>query len=81
MKYLLRPCPVCQCERRNVLHHQRFAVPDDYPLPDEYDVVICASCGMVYADMPTTQADYDRFPATCSIYEQPAGVRTGTTLL
>jgi 2-polyprenyl-3-methyl-5-hydroxy-6-metoxy-1,4-benzoquinol methylase len=79
MKDLLRPCPVCEGKRGDVLHHQRFAVTDDYPLPDEYDVVICASCGMAFADTPATQADYDRFYATCSIYEQPAGAQTGAT--
>jgi 2-polyprenyl-3-methyl-5-hydroxy-6-metoxy-1,4-benzoquinol methylase len=79
MKNLLRSCPVCEGKRGDVLHHQRFAVSDDYPLPAEYDVVICASCGMVYADTPATQADYERFYATCSIYAQPAGAETGTT--
>ncbi len=79
MKKLLRPCPVCEGQRGDVLHHQKFAVLDGYPLPDEYDVVICATCGMVYADTPASQADYDRFYATCSIYEQPAGAQTGAT--
>jgi 2-polyprenyl-3-methyl-5-hydroxy-6-metoxy-1,4-benzoquinol methylase len=79
MKNLLRRCPVCGGERGDALHHQKFAVADGYPLPDEYDVVICASCGMVYADTPATQADYDKFYATCSIYEQPAGASTGAT--
>jgi|SRR5208283_997671 len=81
MKNPLRPCPVCEGKRGDVLHHQRFAVSDDYPLPDQYDVVICETCGMVYADTPATQADYERFYATCSIYEQPAGEQTGTTPL
>jgi SAM-dependent methyltransferase len=34
---------------------------------------------MVYADTPAKQADYDKFYATCSIYEQPAGAATGAT--
>jgi 2-polyprenyl-3-methyl-5-hydroxy-6-metoxy-1,4-benzoquinol methylase len=79
MKTLLRVCPICGGKNGDVLHHQRFAVSDDYPLPDEYDVVICAACGMVYADTPATQADYDKFYTTCSIYEQPAGASTGRT--
>jgi hypothetical protein len=62
-------CPICDGERGDVRHHQRFAVSDDYPLPDEYHVVICNTCGMVYADTAATQADYERFYATCSIYE------------
>ena len=51
------------------MHTQHFAVMDDYPLPSVYDVVACSDCGMVFADTPATQIDYDQFYATCSIYQ------------
>jgi SAM-dependent methyltransferase len=68
-KTLLRACPVCVGRNGEVLHTQHFAVMDDYPLPSVYDVVVCSACGMVFADTPATQADYDRYYATCSIYQ------------
>jgi len=49
---------------------------DDYPLPEVYDVVVCSDCGTVFADTPATQDDYDRYYATCSIY-QDASVSSG----
>jgi SAM-dependent methyltransferase len=52
---------------------------DDYPLPAVYDVVICADCGMVFADTPATQADYDQFYATCSIYADGSVASGGGT--
>jgi 2-polyprenyl-3-methyl-5-hydroxy-6-metoxy-1,4-benzoquinol methylase len=63
-----------------VLHRQRFAVPEGYPLPAAYDVAVCARCGMIFADTPGTQADYDRFYTTWSIYQSPAmSPSAGTT--
>ncbi len=75
-KTLLRACPVCEGTKGEVLHTQYFAVMDDYPLPSVYDVVACSDCGMVFADTSATQADYDRFYATWSIYQDP-GVASG----
>ncbi len=40
-----------------------------------YDVAVCAACGFVYADTDATQADYDRFYAEHSKYED---AKTGT---
>lgn len=67
-----RPCPICSHTTGDVLHTQRFALFDDYPLPAEYDVVACDACGMIFADTAATQADYERYYATCSIYQDPS---------
>ncbi|OGC92575.1 MAG: hypothetical protein A2W25_12615 [candidate division Zixibacteria bacterium RBG_16_53_22] len=68
-KKVRRPCPICMGDTGDVLHHQRFVIPDRYRLPDSYDVVSCKRCGFVYADTPARQEDYDRYYKECSIYE------------
>ena len=60
-------------------HHQRFIVPDGYPLPDEYSVAVCHRCGFVYADPAATQRDYDRFYSEWSKYDDSA-TATGSGL-
>lgn len=57
----MRACPVCDTRNIQVMRVFQFALPDNYPLPDHYNVVACNWCGMVYADTEATQADYDRF--------------------
>jgi len=54
------------------LHTQRFVLEDGHPLSDGYDVVHCASCGFVYADVSASQADYDAFYAELSKYDDAA---------
>jgi SAM-dependent methyltransferase len=44
---------------------------EGHPLSNGYDVVACNYCGFVYADTAVTQADYDRFYAQHSKYEDP----------
>jgi 2-polyprenyl-3-methyl-5-hydroxy-6-metoxy-1,4-benzoquinol methylase len=44
-------------------------VPDGYPLPNEYAVVVCHRCGFVYADPAATQGDYDSFYCEWSKYD------------
>lgn len=72
----VRPCPVC--DRRTVvpIHTQSFALPTGHPLRDGYEVVCCDGCGTGFADTAATQADYDRFYAEQSKYED-AGTSTG----
>jgi SAM-dependent methyltransferase len=67
-KTTLRPCPVCDKNRAEVLTTVRYAVLEDFPLPAVSDIVCCNTCGMVYADTSGTQADYDRYYADFAAY-------------
>src|SRR5258708_2365963 len=67
-----RACGACGATGSTVCHHQRFIVPDGYPLPDEYSVAVCRRCGFVYADPAATQSDYDRFYCEWSKYDDSA---------
>jgi len=70
-----RACGACGATGNTVCHRQRFIVPDGYPLPAEYNVVVCRRCGFVYADPAATQRDYDRFYCEWSKYDDSV---TGT---
>ncbi len=70
-----RPCPICETEEVELIHSQRFELPEGHPLSAGYDVVACSSCGFVYADTTVTQIDYDHFYAEHSKYED---TKTGT---
>jgi len=74
-----RACGACGATGNTVCHHQRFIVPDGYPLPNEYDVAVCRRCGFVYADPAATQRDYDRFYCEWSKYDDSA-TATGSGL-
>jgi len=68
-KKLNRHCPICRNDQGRILHTQKFALPADHILPNEYDVIACTGCGFVYADTVACQADYGRFYRECSKYE------------
>jgi SAM-dependent methyltransferase len=70
-----RQCPICENNNVDVLHAQKFALPEGHPLSDGYEVVCCLSCGFVYADTAVTQEAYSRFYAQYSKYEDQ---KTGT---
>jgi len=75
MYKVYRSCPICNGTDIEKLHRQRFELPEGHPLSNGYDVVICNICGFVYANTSATQADYDRFYAEQSKYED---IGTGT---
>jgi 2-polyprenyl-3-methyl-5-hydroxy-6-metoxy-1,4-benzoquinol methylase len=74
-----RACGACGASGAAVCHTQRFVVPDGYPLPNKYAVVVCRRCGFVYADPGATQRDYDRFYCEWSKYDDSA-TATGSGL-
>ena len=74
-----RACGACGATGNIICHHQKFMVPDGYPLPAEYDVAVCRRCGFVYADPAATQRDYDRFYCEWSKYDDSA-TATGSGL-
>ena len=66
---LQRPCPVCRNATGELLHTQKFVLPDNHILPSQYDVVACENCGFVFADTPATQDTYDKYYAEMSKYD------------
>lgn len=71
----LRNCPICNTKDIEILHSQKFELPEGHPLSAGYNVVVCSACGFVYADTAVTQADYDKFYTEHSKYED---AKTGT---
>jgi SAM-dependent methyltransferase len=72
-----RACGACGGTAVRACHHQRFVVPEGYPLPSEYEVVACQRCGFVYADPAAAQSDYDRFYCEWSKYDDSATATGG----
>jgi SAM-dependent methyltransferase len=50
------------------MHHQKFTLPDNHPLPSKFDIVECQRCGFVYADTHGSTADYDQYYSNYSKY-------------
>ncbi len=68
-KKSLRGCPICRCSVGEVLHTQRFVLPEGHPLAEGYDVLCCEACGFVFADTTVSQKEYDEFYRSCSKYQ------------
>lgn len=68
LKSVARPCPICGSTTGEVLHTQRFVLPEGHPLAAGYDVVSCVRCGFAYADTIVSQRDYDDFYSKLSKY-------------
>lgn len=63
-----RICPVCGGNCSEILKRIDMKIPKDYRLPEHYNVVVCRTCGMVYADTEASMEDYDWYYANCNFY-------------
>lgn len=54
---LHRNCPVCDKKTGEKIEHICMNVPENYRLPDSYNIVVCDNCGMVYADTSASMED------------------------
>jgi len=68
LKSVTRYCSICNGTTGEILHTQKFVLPEGHPQAASYDVVCCQQCGFVYADTATTQRDYEEFYASFSKY-------------
>ena len=69
-KELYRACPICRnLECGEILHTQKFILPDNHMLPREYNLVSCSRCGFVYVDTPVGQHIFDKYYAEMSKYD------------
>lgn len=63
-----RSCPICGKTDTKVIRRIDMKIPEDYHLPQNYDVVVCESCGFVYADTSASMEDYDWDYTHCNFY-------------
>lgn len=63
-----RSCPVCGNNHSEMIERIAMKIPEEYHLPDFYDVVVCKECGMVYADTSASMEDYDWYYTHCNFY-------------
>ena len=63
-----KECPICGSKTKTLLKTVRFAVPEYFHLPNQYDVVSCDQCGCCYAATEASLGDYDHYYSQCNFY-------------
>lgn len=67
-KNMARKCPVCGNAQHTSIQQIHMILPQNIPLPSQYDIVTCTRCGFCYADTPATQAEYDTYYSSYNNY-------------
>lgn len=61
-------CPICKSRSHKILKTMRFAIPEYFHLPNQYDVVVCADCGFCFAATEAAMEDYEHYYEVCNFY-------------
>ena len=69
MHEVSRPCPVCGGRSAEPVFQQSFQTLERGGPVNGYDVVVCAVCGMAFADGIPPQSEFDRYYWELSKYE------------
>jgi hypothetical protein len=65
----MRNCPVCDSDKLDIVHNQRFILQEGHPLPNVYNVVTCSKCSFIFADVNATSDTYNKYYTEWSNYE------------
>lgn len=67
---LRRTCPIC-CGKHGIVYRSiHFEVQEGNPLPTEYRIVRCSSCGFDFADMVATQELFNKYYSKFNVYSE-----------
>lgn len=73
---MYRSCPICGSNKSENLRKVRmYQLESQVSLPSAYEVVCCSNCGFTYADVDTSQNDYDEYYKNCNIYADNAELK------
>lgn len=65
---MVRKCPICNGTEHKKIKKIKLAIPKEYHLPEEYNVVVCDTCGFCFSDTSATIEDYDYYYSNCNSY-------------
>ncbi len=73
---LMRSCPLCRCQEGGTIGRLKFALFDECPLAEQFEIVYCQHCGFVFYNTPTDKENFTRYynqnTAYFTNYRQPS---------
>lgn len=64
-----RSCGICGSDKYDIVRRQKFVLPTEFKLAEEYDLVKCADCGFIYSNSSSSLSDYEEYYELMSKYE------------
>lgn len=73
-----RLCPICGSGKNKKMVHIDMNTPEEWSITGKYDVVVCDNCGFAYADVASSQSNYDKYYADHNAYSKVDDLRYGS---